>query len=129
MAKIVLVDRAFAHTTVPRSDSPQLARIAAGECRDGGRVEDLDRSDVAGRLGFGHVERVVAAHDYAVGAEQPHQLSELVRRERLRVEINLLEVAGGRLRQRAVRVRARPPGMVDATRIGRQEAATMYGQD
>jgi len=35
---------------------------------------------VADLVGLGHVERIVGAHDHVVGAIEPHQLGELMRR-------------------------------------------------
>ena len=62
----------------------------------------FDRRDVADRVEVGHVEWIVRSHDDAISAELAHQLRELVRREHHGVEIDLLELAGRRLRQVAV---------------------------
>src|SRR5439155_3746500 len=64
-----------------------------------------------------------------VGAIEPHQLGELIRREHDRIEIDLPEIAGRRLRQGAMCIRARTPGMIDAARIGSEIAAAMDGED
>ena len=57
------------------------------------------------------------------------QRVELVGREHDGVEIDLLEIAGRRLRQVGVAVRARAPGVIDAAGIGAEIAAAMHGED
>ena len=58
------------------------APISVAHCprrwRRWSRDRSLDRGDVADRIEVGHVERIVRAHDDAVGAELAHQLGELV---------------------------------------------------
>jgi hypothetical protein len=64
-----------------------------------------------------------------IGTERANELLELVRGEDHRIEVDLLETARRRLRQRAVGIRTRAPGMIDTAAIGRQVAAAMHRQN
>ena len=75
---------------------------------------------MADRIVVGHVEGIVRSHDDVIGAVEAHQLGELMGREHDRVEIDFLEIAGRRLRQLAMRIRARAPGVIDAAGVGGQ---------
>src|SRR5215510_2420045 len=59
--------------------SQQPLCVAARNGRNGGRVQSR-RSHMADRVTIRHVERVVGAHDDMVGAIEPHQFGELMRR-------------------------------------------------
>src|SRR5262249_31908747 len=132
-------DALCAGTTVIRADQPaqdeggsnsqQLAGVAAGDGGDGRGVEVIRRGDVADRIVVGHVEGIVRSHDDVVGAVEAHQLGELMGREYDRVEINFLEIAGRRVRQVAVRIRARAPGVIDAAGVSGEIAAAVHGQN
>jgi len=85
---------------------------------------------VADRIEFQHVERIIGAHDDAVGAEGLHQRLKLMRRKNDRVEIDVPpQIGRRRFRQIAVRIRPCAPGMIDAAGIGAEEAAAMHGQN
>ena len=95
-----------------RGSNPQkLARVAAGDGCDGRGVEAVHGRDVADGIVVGHVKGIIRSHDDVVGAVEAHQLGELVGREHDGVEIDFLEVTGRRVRQIAVRIRARAPSM------------------
>src|SRR5262249_23558351 len=110
-------------------NSQQLAGIAAGDGGDGRSVEAVRGRDVADRIVVGHVEGIVRSHDDMVGAVETHQLGELVGREYDGVEIDFLEIAGRRVRQVAVRIRARAPGVIDAAAVSGEIAAAVRGKN
>src|SRR6516164_8403779 len=91
----------------------KLLGIASGQRRDGRGIETLNGRDIAERIILRHVIGVVGAEQDMVRAEQPHQCGELVRREHDRIDIDSVEICRRRLRQCAVTIGTRAPGMID----------------
>ena len=106
-----------------------LPRVAARDGGARGGVEAPGRDQMLDRVVIGHVVRIVGAHHHMVGPEGRDQRGKLLRREHHGVEIDLPEIARRRFRQAALRIAARPPGVVDAARIGAEKAAAMDRDD
>src|ERR1700730_13172223 len=51
------------------SNRKQLSCVAAGYRLDRRRIECFDRGDMADRVGFSHVERIIRSHHHMIGAE------------------------------------------------------------
>src|SRR5262249_3233763 len=64
-----------------------------------------------------------------IDAKDAYEFRQLMRCEYDRVEIDFLQIGARWVRQVTVRIRARPPGMVDPPRIGAQKSAAVNGQD
>ena len=85
---------------------------------------------MADRIVLQHVKRIVRAQHDAVGAIGLHQRFKLMRRKDDRVEIDVPpQIGRRRLRQVAVRIRSRAPGMIDAAGIGAEKTAAVHGQN
>ena len=55
--------------------SQNSPRIAAGELGEGGLIHPFDAGDMADRIVFGHIKRIVGSHDNAVRSEQIEHVS------------------------------------------------------
>lgn len=84
---------------------------------------------MAERIVLRHVIGIIGAKQNVIGAECGYQRGELVRRENDGIDINALEISGRRLRQRAMAIGARTPGVVDAPGISAQISAAMGGRE
>ena len=60
------------------------------------------------RIGFGHIERIVGAHQHVIGAEYFNKCGELLWRENDAVDKHLLEVVRRWMRQIGPTIRAAP---------------------
>src|SRR5581483_6607413 len=94
----------------------------------GGLVE-AGAADVADGIVLAHVEGEVGAQQDAVGAVEIDQGPELVRGKHDRVEVEPLQIGGGRLGQGAVRIRPCTPGVIDAPGVAGKVASAVDGQD
>src|SRR5690349_24908694 len=86
----------------------------------------LNRRDMTDRIVFRHVVGVVGSEQDVVETEYLHQRRQLTGRKHHSVDIDALEVSRRRLRQCAMAIRARAPGMVDAARISTEISGAMH---
>src|SRR5262249_4966872 len=114
---------------IGRSHPQHLFRVAADKRGARFLVKAVDRGDVADRIVVRHVEGIVSAHDDVVDSEGTDQRYQLYRGEDDGVDIDLLQIASWRFWQIGVTVRARAPGVVDASGVGAKIAAAMHGED
>src|ERR1019366_1662012 len=99
------IDRAWA-SDIKAEHSRGIAACYLGQrCL----VHPMHPRNMSDWIVFGHVERVVGAHDDAVGAEHVDQIGQLVIAENHGVEIDLQQIGRWRQRQLAMRILPRGP--------------------